>query len=126
MRFWKVGFQTIAAPIVTSLLYFLVFAHVLEDRIQVYGTIPYTAILIPGLMMMSMLQNLFANPSSSLIHSRITGNLVFILLPPFSYREIFFDYIIFAVIRGLAVGLGIWIVALFFVSLPPKIGRAHV
>lgn len=120
MRFWKVGFQTIAAPIVTSLLYLLVFAHVLEDRIQVYGTIPYTAFLIPGLMMMSMLQNSFANPSSSLIQSRITGNLVFILLPPFSHREIFFAYIISAVIRGLAVGLGIWIVALFFISLPPS------
>src|SRR5690606_36228753 len=87
LRFWKVGFQTIAAPVLTALLYLLVFAHVLEDRVQVYGSIPYTSFLIPGLMMMSMLQNAFANPSSSLIQSRITGNLVFVLLPPLSHRQ---------------------------------------
>src|SRR5690554_5956530 len=115
-RFWKVGFQTIAAPVLTALLYLLIFAHVLEDRVQVYGTVPYTSFLIPGLMMMSMLQNSFANPSSSLIQSRITGNLVFVLLPPLSHREIFTAYIMAGVIRGLCVGIGIWIVALFFVS----------
>ena len=74
LRFWKVSFQTIAAPVITALLYLLVFAHVLEGRVMVYGSVPYTAFLIPGLMMMSMLQNAFANPSSSLIQSRITGN----------------------------------------------------
>src|SRR3546814_2219615 len=74
LRFWKVAFQTIAAPVLTALLYLLLFAHVLEGRVQVYGTVPYTSFLIPGLMMMSMMQNAFANPSSSLIQSRITGN----------------------------------------------------
>lgn len=117
-RFWKVGFQTVAAPVVTALLYLLVFAHVLEGRVQVYGSVPYTSFLIPGLMMMSMLQNSFANPSSSLIQSRITGNLVFVLLPPLSHREIFTAYIIAAVTRGLCVGACIWLVALFFVPLP--------
>src|SRR5690606_31287824 len=89
LRFWKVAFQTIAAPVVTALLYLLVFAQVLEGRVMVYVTVPYTSFLIPGLMMMSMLQNACANPSSSLIQSRITGNLVFVLLPPLSHREIF-------------------------------------
>jgi ABC-2 type transport system permease protein len=117
-RFWKVGFQTVAAPVMTALLYLLIFAHVLEGRVQVYGTVPYTAFLIPGLVMMSMLQNAFANPSSSLIQSRITGNLVFMLLPPLSHREIFSAYILAAIIRGLCVGLCIWLVALFFVRLP--------
>lgn len=117
-RFWKVAFQTIAAPVLTALLYLLIFAHVLEDRIRVYDTIPYTTFLIPGLMMMSMLQNSFANPSSSLIQSRITGNLVFILLPPLSHREIFSAYVLAGIIRGLTVGACIWIVALFFVPLP--------
>jgi len=117
-RFWKVAFQTIAAPVMTALLYLLVFAHVLEDRVRVYETVPYTAFLIPGLMMMSMLQNSFANPSSSLIQSRITGNLVFILLPPLSHREIFMAYILAGVARGLCVGVCIWIVALFFITLP--------
>ncbi|MFT0531999.1 ABC transporter permease [Castellaniella hirudinis] len=120
MRFWKVGLQTIAAPVVTALLYLLIFSHVLEDRVQVYGSLPYTAFLIPGLMMMSMLQNSFANPSSSLIQSRITGNLIFVLLPPFSHRQIFLAYLLAAVARGLIVGACIWLVALFFVVLPVK------
>lgn len=118
MRFIKVGFQTVAAPVVTALLYLLIFAQVLEDRVSVYDSVPYTSFLIPGLMMMSMLQNSFANPSSSLIQSRITGNLVFILLPPLSHREIFSAYVLAAVIRGLCVGLFIGITALFFVRLP--------
>jgi len=118
MRFWKVSFQTIAAPVITALLYLLIFAHVLEDRVHVYGSVPYTAFLIPGLMMMSMLQNSFANPSSSLIQSRITGNLVFVLLPPMSHRDLFAAYVIAAVARGLAVGLCVWLVARGFVDLP--------
>jgi ABC-2 type transport system permease protein len=118
MRFWKVATQTVAAPVVTALLYLLIFSHVLEDRVQVYGSISYTAFLIPGLMMMSMLQNSFANPSSSLIQSRITGNLIFVLLPPFSHRQIFAAYLVASVVRGLMVGACIWIVALFFVALP--------
>lgn len=117
-RFWKVGFQTIAAPVVTALLYLLIFAHVLEDRVQVYGTLPYTAFLIPGLMMMSMLQNAFANPSSSLIQSRITGNLVFILLPPLSHLEIYGAYLLAAIARGLCCGIGVGLVALFFTDMP--------
>ena len=118
LRFWKVSFQTIAAPVITALLYLVVFAQVLQDRIQVYGSVPYTSFLIPGLMMMSMLQNAFANPSSSLIQSRITGNLVFMLLPPLSHREIYCAYVLAAVVRGLAVGLCVWLVALCFTALP--------
>src|SRR5690606_22370470 len=119
MRFWKVGFQTIAAPVLTALLYLLVFAHVLEGRVQMYGSVPYTAFLIPGLMMMSMLQNAFANPSSSLIQSRISGNLVFVLLPPLSHREIFSAYLLAAIARGVSVGVCIWLVALCFIPLSP-------
>ena len=117
-RFYKVGFQTIAAPVLTALLYLLIFAHVLEDRVQVYGSVPYTSFLIPGLMMMSMLQNAFANPSSSLIQSRITGNLVFILLPPLSHREIFSAYVLAALVRAICVGACVWLVSLFFTTLP--------
>jgi ABC-2 type transport system permease protein len=120
LRFWKVSFQTIAAPVITALLYLVVFAQVLQDRVQVYGTIPYTAFLIPGLMMMSMLQNAFANPSSSLIQSRVTGNLVFMLLPPLTHREIFSAYVLAAIIRGIAVGGCVWLVSLYFVALPVK------
>jgi ABC-2 type transport system permease protein len=118
LRFCKVAFQTIAAPVVTALLYLLVFAQVLEGRLMVYGSVPYTSFLIPGLMMMSMLQNAFANPSSSLIQSRITGNLVFVLLPPLSPRDIFSAYLLAAMVRGLAVGACVWLVASYFRTLP--------
>ncbi len=120
LRFWKVSFQTIAAPVITALLYLVIFAQVLQDRIQVYGSVPYTAFLIPGLMMMSMLQNAFANPSSSMIQSRVTGNLVFMLLPPLTHREIFSAYVLAAIIRGLAVGCCVWFVSLYFIPLPVK------
>jgi ABC-2 type transport system permease protein len=120
LRFWKVSFQTIAAPVITALLYLVIFAQVLQDRIQVYGSVPYTAFLIPGLMMMSMLQNAFANPSSSLIQSRVTGNLVFVLLPPISHREFFSAYVLAAIVRGLAVGTCVWLVSQYFSSMPIK------
>ncbi len=118
MRFWKVSLQTVAAPVITALLYLLVFAHVLEGRL-VYSSVPYTAFLVPGLMMMSMLQNAFANPSSSLIQSRVTGNLVFMLLPPLSHWQIFTAYVLAAVVRGIVVGACVWMTALGWVGWPP-------
>ncbi|WP_424192695.1 ABC transporter permease [Ampullimonas aquatilis] len=117
LRFWKVSFQTIAAPILTAMLYLLIFGHVLEDRVQVFGSVNYSAFLIPGLVMMSVLQNAFANSSSSLIQSRITGNLVFILLPPLSHWEFFGAYVLAAVVRGVAVGLGVFVVTAWFAHL---------
>ena len=114
LRFYKVATQTIAAPILTAILYLLVFGHVLEGRVQVYPGVSYTAFLVPGLVMMSVLQNAFANASSSLIQSKITGNLVFVLLTPLSHWEIFSAYTIAAMARGLAVGLGVFIATAFF------------
>ncbi|PTQ79062.1 ABC-2 type transport system permease protein [Nitrosospira multiformis] len=118
LRFWKVGFQTVFAPMVSTLLYLLIFSHVLEEHVQVYPGVAYTVFLVPGLVMMAMLQNAFANSSSSLIQSKITGNLVFILLSPLSYREIFFAYVTASVVRGLAVGLGVYLVTLTFFDVP--------
>ena len=118
LRFYKVAFQTVLAPVVTALLYLLVFSHVLSERVEVYPGVPYTAFLIPGLVMMSVLQNAFANSSSSLIQSKITGNLVFVLLPPLSYLEFFLAYLLAAVVRGLVVGLGVLLVTLWF-AVPP-------
>ncbi len=117
LRFWKVSFQTIAAPVLTALLYLLVFGHVLEGRVMVYEQISYTAFLIPGLVMMSVLQNAFANSSSSLIQSKITGNIVFILLPPFAHWELFVAYVGGAIVRGLAVGAGVLLVTVWFAHL---------
>ena len=114
LRFWKVSFQTIAAPILTGVLYLLVFGHVLESHVEAFPGVSYIAFLIPGLVMMSVLQNAFANSSSSLIQSKITGNLVFVLLPPLSHAEFFAAYVLAAVTRGLAVGLGVFAVTMWF------------
>ncbi|MFM7331193.1 MAG: ABC transporter permease [Brachymonas sp.] len=114
LRFWKVAFQTVAAPILTAVLYMLIFGHVLEDHVKVYDTIGYTAFLVPGLVMMSVLQNAFANSSSSLIQSKIMGNLVFLLLTPLSHRSWFVAYVGSSVARGLAVGLGVLAVTWWF------------
>lgn len=116
LRFWKVGFQTVAAPVLTALLYLLIFSHVLEEHMRVHE-VNYTAFLIPGLIMMSVLQNAFANSSSSLIQSKVTGNIVFVLLPPLSYREFFAAYMLAAVVRGLVVGAGVLVAALWFAEL---------
>jgi ABC-2 type transport system permease protein len=115
LRFWKVAFQTILAPVITALLYLLIFSHALAGTVRVYeGRVAYTAFLIPGLVMMSVLQNAFANSSSSLIQSKITGNLIFILLPPLSPLEIFGAYVLAAMGRGLVVGAGVFLVTLWF------------
>ena len=116
LRFWKVSFQTILAPVLTSLLYLLIFSHVLESHVTVYGgEVRYTAFLVPGLVMMSVLQNSFANSSSSLTQSKITGNLIFMLLPPLSPADMFAAYVLGAMVRGLVVGAGVFCVTLFFV-----------
>jgi ABC-2 type transport system permease protein len=120
LRFWKVSFQTVAAPVLTGVLYLLVFGHVLEDRVQVFPGVSYTAFLIPGLVMMSLLQNAFANSSSSLIQSKITGNLVFVLLPPISTREFFLAYVLASATRGLVVGCGVFAVTVWFAPLSFK------
>ncbi|HEY9380251.1 MAG TPA: ABC transporter permease [Burkholderiales bacterium] len=117
LRFSKVGFQTIAAPMLTALLYLLIFGHVLEDHVEVFKGVGYTAFLVPGLVMMSMLQNAFANSSSSLIQSKVTGNVVFVLLPPLSYLEFYGAYMLAAMIRGLVVGIGVLLMTLPFVPL---------
>ena len=120
LRFWKVSFQTVAAPVLTALLYLLIFSHVLDSHVQVNG-VRYTAFLIPGLVMMSVLQNAFANSSSSLIQSKVTGSVVFVLLPPISYVEFFLAYAVAAMLRGLMVGFGVlvvtgWLAPLTFVA----------
>jgi len=114
LRFWKVSFQTVGAPVLTAVLYLLVFGHTLENHVKVYGTVGYTAFLIPGLVMMSVLQNAFANASSSLIQSKITGNLVFLLVAPLSHWAWFVAYVGAAIVRGLAVGLGVAVVTMWF------------
>jgi ABC-2 type transport system permease protein len=124
LRFWKVSFQTILAPVLTALLYLLIFSHVLERSVAVFdGRVRYTEFLVPGLVMMSVLQNSFANSSSSLIQSKITGNLIFVLLPPLSPLEFFAAYVAGAMVRGFVVGLGVFVVTLLFA--PSLLGLPH-
>lgn len=117
LRFWKVAFQTIAGPVLTAMLYLLIFGHALEAHVKVYGQVSYTAFLVPGLAMMSLLQNAFANSSSSLIMSKVMGNLVFLMLTPLSYMNWFVAYVGAAVIRGLVVGLGVFAVSALFTDI---------
>jgi ABC-2 type transport system permease protein len=117
LRFWKVGFQTVAAPVITAILYLVIFGHVLEGRMEVYPGVGYTSFLIPGLVMMSVLQNAFANSSSSLIQSKITGNLVFLLVSPLSHWAWYLAYVGASVVRGLVVGVGVLAVTMWFAPL---------
>jgi ABC-2 type transport system permease protein len=125
LRFWKVSVQTVAAPVLTAVLYLLVFGQVLESHVEVFPGVSYTAFLIPGLVMMSVLQNAFANSSSSLVQSKIMGSLVFVLLPPFSRGQLGAAYIGAAAVRGLVVGLGVFAVTAWWAppgfSAPPWI-----
>lgn len=116
-RFWKVAFQTVAGPVLTAMLYLLIFGHALESHVKVYDSVSYTAFLVPGLAMMSLLQNAFANSSSSLIMSKVMGNLVFLMLTPLSYMNWFVAYVGAAVIRGLVVGLGVFVISALFTDL---------
>jgi ABC-2 type transport system permease protein len=115
LRFWKVGFQTVAAPVLTAVMYLMIFGHVLEAHVQVYDGVSYTAFLIPGLVMMSVLQNAFANSSSSMVQSKIMGNLVFLLLTPLSHWSWFLAYALSAMVRGLLVGMGVMLAGVVFV-----------
>ena len=121
LRFWNVGFQTVAAPVLTAVMYLLIFGHVLEDKVQVFQGVGYTSFLIPGLVMMSVLQNSFANSSSSLIQSKITGNLVFLLVSPLSHWAWFVAYVGASVVRGLVVGAGVFLVTVWFA--PPAFAQ---
>ena len=117
LRFWKVAFQTIAGPVLTAMLYLLIFGHALEDHVKVYDQVSYTAFLVPGLAMMSLLQNAFANSSSSLIMSKVMGNLVFLLLTPLNFWHWFVAYVGASVVRGVIVGFGVFIVSAPFTSI---------
>jgi ABC-2 type transport system permease protein len=117
LRFWKVAFQTVAGPVLTAMLYLLIFGHALEDHVKVYEHVSYTAFLVPGLAMMSILQNAFANSSSSLIMSKVMGNLIFLLLTPLSYVHWFVAYVGAAVVRGLVVGLGVFAISIWFTDI---------
>lgn len=117
LRFWKVRVQTVLAPVLTALLFLLVFGHTLRGALEPFPGVGYAAFLVPGLAMMSVLQNSFANASSSLTQSKMTGNIVFVLLPPLSHREFFSAYLLAAMARGLICGAGVLLFTVWIVDL---------
>ena len=117
-RFWKVYPQTVVAPVVTTLLYYTVFALALGGATRMIGDIPYLSFLAPGLIMMSMAQNAFANTSSSIVISKVQGNIVDVLMPPLSALELTIGFTVGGVVRGLAVGMVSIITLTFWADLP--------
>jgi ABC-2 type transport system permease protein len=103
-RFLKVYAQTIIAPVITTLLFYAVFALALGAAGRVIMGVPYLAFLPPGLIMMSMAQSAFANTSSSLVISKVQGNIVDVLMTPLSAMEFTLGYTLGGITRGLVVG----------------------
>lgn len=119
MRFWAVLAQTVSAPVITALLYLLVFAQALQGRpVPGYDGISYTEFLVPGLVMMTVIQNAFANTSSSLIQSKVMGNLVFTLMAPLGPMDWFGAYVLAALVRAALVAVVMLAVSYLFVPLP--------
>jgi ABC-2 type transport system permease protein len=104
-RFLKVWVQTVGAPVVTTLLYFSVFALAMGGVVRTVDGVPYLEFLAPGLIMMSIAQNAFANTSSSLLSSKMQGNIVDLLMTPLSAGELTLGYVVGGVVRALAVGV---------------------
>ncbi|MBC8519377.1 MAG: ABC transporter permease [Gammaproteobacteria bacterium] len=115
-RFLKVFVQTVLAPTVSTLLYLLVFGVVFEEAVVVYEGHSYSSFLIPGLVMMALAQNAFANGSSSILQSKMNGNIIFVLLAPLSSFEFYIAFVAAAILRGLVVGIGVMAVAALLVD----------
>lgn len=117
LRFWKVSVQTVLAPLLTVLMYLLVFGYTLRGRIEPMPGIDYTSFLVPGLAMMAVLQNSFANSASSLMQSKMNGSILFVLVPPISHLEFLAAYVLAAMARGLLVGTAVVVAAVSFVHM---------
>ena len=116
-RFAKVATQTVIAPVVTTLLFLAIFALALGGATREVGGVPFAQFLAPGLVMMAMVQNAFANTSSSLLISKIQGNIVDVVMPPLSAGELTLAFTAGGVTRGLAVGLAVALAMAVFVPM---------
>ncbi|MEM8588880.1 MAG: ABC transporter permease [Pseudomonadota bacterium] len=103
-RFLKVFTQTVAAPVVTTLLFYTIFALALGGLVRDADGVPFLEFLAPGLIMMALIQNSFANTSSSMVISKIQGNIVDVLMPPLSPVELLCGYVGGGITRGILVG----------------------
>jgi ABC-2 type transport system permease protein len=117
-RFWRVASQTLLTPIITATLYLFVFGATLGERISVLPGFSYAQFVVPGLILMGVINNSFANTSSSLFMSRYLGNIVDLLVTPVTPPQLIFAYTLAAMLRGLLVGLATWGISTFFATLP--------
>ena len=104
-RFMKVALQTLAAPVITSVLFLLVFSVAIGNRGNLAGGVDFVIFLVPGLIMMNVLQNAFANTSSSLVISKVQGNIIDLLMPPLGPAELLFGLAAAGITRGVSVGI---------------------
>ncbi len=111
-RFFKVQLQTVWAPAITTLMFLVIFALALgRSRSMVLG-VPYADFLGPGLIVMGMIQNAFANSSSSILVAKVQGSIIDILMPPLSAGELVAAYVAGALTRAWLVGIAVWLVML--------------
>ena len=117
-RFWRVSSQPVAPPIITASLYLFIFGATLGNRISIVPGFSYAQFVVPGLILMGVISNSFANTSSSLFMSRYLGNIVDLLVTPVSPPQFILAYTLAAMFRGLLVGVAVWIISTFFAHLP--------
>ncbi|OUT97503.1 MAG: metal-dependent hydrolase [Betaproteobacteria bacterium TMED41] len=120
LRFGKVWVQTILAPVISSLLFLIIFSYLLNGRLEPLPGVTYSSFLVPGLVMMTLQQNAFSNSSSSLTQSKISGNLIFLMLSPMRPWQWFIGYLGGSIVRGLSCGIVLWLFCLFVVQTPVK------
>jgi len=113
-RFLKVPGQTIAQPVITTALYFLVFGFALGGRVKELDGVSYVRFIVPGLVMLALIQNAFLNTASSLFIAKIQGTIVDLLVAPLSPFELLAAFTLAATVRGLLVGAIVWVVAALF------------
>jgi ABC-2 type transport system permease protein len=113
-RFLKVPGQTLAQPVVTTALYFLVFGYALGGRVRELDGVPYIRFIVPGLVMLGVIQNSFLNTASSLFIMKVQGTIVDLLIAPLGTVDILTAFVSAAVLRGVAVGALTWLVAAVF------------
>ena len=116
-RFMKVPLQTIGAPLVTVMMFLLVFSVALGRGGRTVGDVSFLEFLAPGLIMMAIIQNAFANTSSSIMIGKIQGNIVDILMPPFRSAELLFGIVAGGVTRGMVVALIVFLAMLFVIDI---------
>lgn len=119
-RFIRIPIQTLISPWITSLLYILVFGVVIGSRIDFLEGVNYIDFVFPGILMMQIIGGSFGQASFSLFFHRWTNTIEEMLASPLSYSEIIAGYVIGAVARALAVGTGVYIIAVIFTDAAPN------